>query len=603
VSRGVAIVERPEQLDRVPSGLEVVAASPEVEAELAARGGPAVSVADFAEEARVQEAGAASFEVVDRIAAAIDAIVRGRIPDERVEPARWDYFWLKIAFDALWLRAAELRGLVEARRPETIAFFPGRAGDYPPVSLQESLYGAVLPALGVEGRALDEPARPAPAAGGRPSLRWLAGAVWREAAAAGGRALRRGGGSVLCLDFAYSVPPIASRLAAGGSRVDVWTGGNASRALGSPRRRAHAVDARLDQAVQGLWPEVEASGQVREAFEYEGIDLWPAVAPFVRRVVEHGFPLSVRRYEEGRAVVREFAPDVVLTSMASYGSQRAACAAASAEGVPVAVVRHGELGIRDVPMTIREDVDVVDWALCWGDWERRWIERYARRTVGTKVVGAPMIEEAVRRPLSRSRARRQVGLAESDRVALFVPTNYSRNHWYGGWRLPTDGVYYREQTEVLGALLGLEGLRVVIKEHPASQHSALERWAEREAAPGRVQVVRTPPFARLVHLADAVVIDAPSTTLVEALLGSAKIVVVDNPVFHWEPGVREHLVRHGVAVCGPADVARHVAEARGPYDYPAEAREPLMTGGPGSAARAAAALAEIAATRRSARRP
>src|SRR5204863_4787053 len=136
----------------------------------------------------------------------------------------------------------------------------------------------------------------------------------------------------------------------------------------------------------------------------------------VRRLVEHGFPESVRRYEEGRAVVRELGPDVVLTSMAAYGVQRAACAAARAEGVPVAVARHGELGIREIPMTIREDVDVVDWALCWGDWERAWVERYAPRPVGTKVVGAPMIEEAVHRPLSRDEARAEVRLAADDRV-------------------------------------------------------------------------------------------------------------------------------------------------------------------------------------------
>src|SRR5207237_1210705 len=92
VSGGVAIVERSEQLDRVPAGFDVVAASPEVEAELAARGRPAVSVADFADERRIQELGAASFETVHRIAAAIDALVRRRVPDERVEPARWDYF-------------------------------------------------------------------------------------------------------------------------------------------------------------------------------------------------------------------------------------------------------------------------------------------------------------------------------------------------------------------------------------------------------------------------------------------------------------------------------------------------------------------------------
>ncbi|MFL5885953.1 MAG: hypothetical protein ACJ77M_12870 [Thermoleophilaceae bacterium] len=605
MSGGIAIVERPEQLDHVPAGFEVVAGSPEVEAELAARGRPAVSFADFTNERRLQELGAASFEIVDRIVAAIDELVRRRVSDENVEPARWDYFWLKIAFDAVWLRLIELRGLIEARGPDAVAFFPGRAGDSHLISLDESVYGAVLPSLGVEARAL-RGGDPAPASAPKRGVdaRELTRVASREGAAALRRVLKRTRGSALCLDFGYSVPAIGRSLTADGCRVDIWLGGPTSRTLGSLRRRSHAVEHRLEDAIGDLWLEVEASAEVRAQFVHEGVDLWPAASGFVRRLVERGFPQSVRRYEEGRAVVSELRPDVVLTSMAAYGTQRAACAAARAEGVPVAVARHGELGIREIPMTVREDVDVVDWALCWGGWERAWVERYSRREVRTKVVGAPMIEEALRSPLSRGAAREVAGLADADRVALFVPTNYSRNHWYGGWRMPTDPTYYREQTEVLASLLGVDGLDVVIKEHPASAHSALERWAEKFAPPGRVGVVRNPPFARLIHLADVVVIDAPSTTLVEALFGSARIVIVDNPAFRWEPGVREHLTSHGVVLCARDEVARHAAEPTGPYSYPREAREPLIAGGPGSAAgRAAAALAEIAATRRSARRP
>ena len=68
----------------------------------------------------------------------------------------------------------------------------------------------------------------------------------------------------------------------------------------------------------------------------------------------------------------------------------------------MAVARHGELGIRDIPMTIREDVDVVDQALCWGDWERKWVERYAPRPYWLAAAARILAPRLVRRGASRT---------------------------------------------------------------------------------------------------------------------------------------------------------------------------------------------------------
>jgi hypothetical protein len=117
-------------------------------------------------------------------------------------------------------------------------------------------------------------------------------------------------------------------------------------------------------------------------------------------------------------------------------------------------------------------------------------------------------------------------------------------------------------------------------------------------------VIRQPNFAQLIHLADVVILDAPSTTLAQAVFGSAHINIVDNPVFRWERGVREHLERHGVIFSTAEAASRRIKESFGsgvldrPAAYGPEARAPLVAGGPGDAARRAAEAVLAIATDR-----
>lgn len=611
----LALVERAADLGRVPDGFAVVSASPEVEAELQAAGRDFHRPEDHVPEAELEERGLAAYGTVERLCDELDGIARDVLDeDEAAAPGRWHFFWLKVAYDAVMLRAWQTRALVAALEPGELAFAPRPdSDDGSLLSMRESVWarvlGVMLPRLGVAPRPLavgpaDEPVR-RPSAGR--SLRDAAAAVRHHVGPLAHR-LRRGGrgGSptVLMLDFSYGIPPVAAELSRLGAAAVLWPGGDTSRAMGSPRVRAHArAEPPGPDSVERLWRAVEASSVVRGAFLLEGIDLWPAARPFLERAVRHGFPDALVRRRTALAVLADVGPDVVLASMAAHPLERAACAAARQLGIPTVVSRHGELGLRALPMPAYEDLDAVDWELCWGAWEEAWVARHAHRPVRTRVTGAPVIEDAIRRPLSRRRARRLLGLGEGEPVVLFAATNYSGNRWYAGRRMPSDSEYYRMQVRTVESLLAVDGLRVVLKEHPGSRHSAIDRWCEQFAPEGRTLAVRQPAFARLIEVADAVVIDAASTTLVQALFGPAPIYLVDSPVYKWEPGVAEHLLAHGIPLCKAEDVGRllgedlaagHLAERRG---YPQEAREPLIAGGPPAAGRTARAVLDIAGGR------
>ncbi|HET7568260.1 MAG TPA: hypothetical protein VFJ91_09735 [Gaiellaceae bacterium] len=526
MSARLAFVDDPARLAEVPDGFDVVAVEPAVA--LAAPG--ATPLDAELDDLELEALGEETYALAERIGDALGPTGAWRLPE------------LKALVDGLLAHALGARRLVEATGAAETRLLLRRG------SLAEA---ALVSVLG--GPPHDAPPSPAPPpAGGR------------LAATALGlrRRLRRRRPRVLLLDERYNLPPIAAALRERGADVLLW--------LPPPARPAPPRPLSVP-------PELLRAG---------GLDLWAAAEPFLRRLAADAVPRDEAALRAAEAAIRRDRPDALLASTYAAPAAKAAAVAARAAGVPSFVSRHGEQGIRALPVMRLNDLDVVEHALCWGEWEAAFVARHAPRPVATTVVGAPMIDDVAARAPGRDEIRRELGLGGGERVALLVPTALSGEDWYAGRRLPPDLAYVRHQLVLVEQLLSVPGLRVVVREH-ASGEGPLETWARSSGAP--LTFVRERPFAELVHLADALVLDFPSTTLVQALCGSSRLYVVRHPVTAWEPGVLEHLERHGVRIVDPDALADAVAaDPAGPVRHPRAALELLAASGPGTAAERAA---------------
>lgn len=623
----LAFVEVPGQLAYVPSDYHVISLSPVAEVALEQMGRPYTRPADYLDEMVLEEEGIANFAKVETLCAVLDAIFADavqEVAEHQLQPARWHYFWLKIIYDAFFIRTYQLRWVLAAEAPQEVLYFrrsqPDLSREW--ISQAESLYAILLdhllPPLEIAGKRLGPVTEHLPdqRTAPRPESRFSLLRVLRSA----GRRVRRVQralemlrrvrrravkGRVLCLDYGYSIPHIIPELQELGYNVWVWRDELTIRQVGSFTR--HTLEAAVQlpyHQITAIWRAVEGHRTVRDLFCWEGYDVWPAVAWRLRRLVERGLLEVLKHYAAAQRVLTELQPDVVLMSMASFAREKAICHAARQAEIPTVVSRHGELGTRDVPIVAYQDVDSLDWALCWGRWEAEWTRHHGRKEVRTMVVGSPMIEAAARTAPRRHIVRRQLGYHINQRIALYVPTGLSENWWYASHRCPGDSSYFRQGQQILQALMNLDDCRVVIKEHPAVVDSPLEEWCRSIDTDGRVSVIRQPGFAHLTHLSDVVVLDAPSTTLVQALTGGVRIYIVNHPVFRWESGVVEHLTAAGVVFCTAADLEERIRAdiTAGLIDahqkYIEDAIDPLAAfcSEPGGAAhRAAQAILQIAA--------
>jgi hypothetical protein len=555
----LAFVDEPARLAEVPPEFTVVAVDPLVE--LATT--DAVPLDAQLEDMEVEALGA---QTLERVVAACELI------DQRGARARdvsmhWRLRELKALYDGALLAGLGATRLVALLEPDEALLLlrPGSAA--------ARIVPEVLQANGVVTRF--GPSK-VPAAAPTRSQRSGRVAALRLRVE---RMARRARPRILCLDNAYSMPAIAAALRGRGADVRLWL---------PPLRRPHP---RVAQVPDGL----------PDLFCLAGIDVWPAFADGLLALIERGTPGDEAAFDAACAAIRRDRPDALLGSVFETMAAKAAASAARRLGIAAITAGHGQVGAFADPVIAGSvDLDTVDWALCWGAWHERFVERYAPRPVHTVVVGSPMIEEGAAGASARVDIRRAIGLADDLPLVLLVVTGVSDDGWFAGRHTPSDLSLVRHQVTLLEQLLAVGGVRVAVKEHPMwSDAGPLEIWARRCGAP--VTFIKGREFSDLINLADATVLDFASTTLVQALYGSAHVYVVDHPVIAWEPGVIEHLERHTVRVVPPAELGRVIGYdlASGflsrPASYPQDAREPLLASGEGTAAsRAADAVMRIA---------
>jgi hypothetical protein len=565
----LAFVETATQAESAPDGYHLIALEPHAQVTLELAGRTFGRPDQYEDPDDIEQAGLANFATLERLCARIDSVLAASIPEiaaRSLLPARWHFLTLKPLYDCLSLRAATLRRILARENPREVAWFERAEG-----SIYGSLLQILVPLAEADARVLDDlPAPPREPVGQPLAPRILR--TFRHAlhVLPGGRRRRAKGLSVLCADNLYNVPPIARELRRLGHQV-----------LLLPGRRADEGLTELE-----VWHVIEADAEIRSAFVWDGVDYWAAAAPRLRALLEPGVVQVLADAREALDALTALAPDALLTSVAAYPREKAICHAARTLGIPSIVSRHGELGLRESPMAAFQDLDAVDHALCWGAFEQAWVERHATRSVRTEVVGAPMIEAVARTAPARHQIREELGIAPNELVVLYVPTGLSGDDWYAGRRSPTDSAYFQQQVATVRALVDLGTHRVVVKDLPYHERpTPLDRWC---AALAEVDFRYEPGFSRLINLADAVVLDAPSTTLIEALFGDGAVYLIDDPVLGWEPGVREHLVAHGVVVTDFTHLAADLGAGRSQAGYSQTVREPLIASADVSAARRAA---------------
>ncbi|MFH2011566.1 MAG: hypothetical protein ABIJ37_02490 [Pseudomonadota bacterium] len=158
---------------------------------------------------------------------------------------------------------------------------------------------------------------------------------------------------------------------------------------------------------------------------------------------------------------------------------------------------------------------------------------------------------------------------------LYVITNYYRNGWYCGFNPPfSDRIYYKEQMIIVERMKKIsrenKKISLTLKLHPGAD--VLDEdppWVASLKGIERINIIRNPIFTQLLHSHDVVLIDSPTTTLLQAIATRLPVFVLTSVIS--PPRVHLHLLMKR-AVC--ADHAEALMNRLEVYlqtgEYPAD---------------------------------
>lgn len=310
---------------------------------------------------------------------------------------------------------------------------------------------------------------------------------------------------------------------------------------------------------------------LEEVFLVAGADLRPLLAPRLSWIAG---PWSDRALEVTRRVARMTARHrvrAVLRLSVSSGMGHVANQAAREAGAKVCVWQHGMLAGSEGTGGITQfrdyaDMLSADLVLAYGEGAAEAYRSSNRKLFGARIAttgSASLHALALRSPTKPSAPPR----------VLYATTNYYANDWYLGFTPGlSDRRLLRDQVTIADALAGYASVGLcaaMIKLHPASEPP----WAaELGRRPGVTVHRRETSFTALLADCDVVLLDIPSTTLLQALAAAKPTFVL---LRHWRFATSERaILERSAAVAGEASELCRALEAHlSGRAFPADPRE------------------------------
>jgi hypothetical protein len=283
------------------------------------------------------------------------------------------------------------------------------------------------------------------------------------------------------------------------------------------------ADALLD-----AWKRLRTDDKFREFFIWSNVDFFPMVEERLQFLVERLTPACLKAYEETTKIMKKRNIKAVLTSTVACCTHHSAAQAARNFNIPIVTWQHGCFGYMDYPMTIYNDLMSSDVCFVFGEGA---VKKYARdaKRFGTRLVpiGSPSLETLYQ--MSRpNKAKKFVKLTPGKKVVLYATTNFLQNALHISFPPPySDNNIWHTQRAILGVLAKHNDHTTIVKTHPnpICRDSPMRLYSN-ENKFENCQFVRDEcAFTDLLPIADLLVIDVPSTILLQALTTSKPIFV------------------------------------------------------------------------------
>jgi hypothetical protein len=525
-------------------------------------GWPVIGIDRFSDDASLNELAVRNFSDVDEAVNRLSTVWKAVRPRELVDydPFLATAFMMKLAADSYTFRLMELMTFAEIEKPQSVRVQSGKSRFGPLTGAPLHTYNTslvpeggesvVLPLLtsGALGNHVDVthqgfepiPHRKQMKHGGARRLlrainpnRYHLGKFMASRRVAAH--LRKKSKSIVVATGDPSVRRFAEfATREQGCRLDWWT--NWDRRPVSSRV---LLGATMSPGWRGSLPLDDLQAATRTL---QDSDLWRvdgssvACGVLVARIewfVTERLSYLVDLYTRARSYFAAEKPVALLTGACSSDASHTLSQAAKAEGVPHIVFQHGGCyGYCTLPTVNRSDLRVASIFAAWGDGVVADLRDQTPDSSRPAIVNCGWPEGI---PVRSTRAIDALGSRDDPprSVVLYVTNGLNGDRRYGPYHSTNAIRIVDMEVDIVKVLQEWCGADLWVKLHYKEKlkNPVVVRTSQSSRTPTRF--IRDGHFANLLHAADVVIIDCPSTTLLQSFAAGKPVVLIDHEVHRY----------------------------------------------------------------------
>ena len=504
---------------------------------------------DYYDPQELYRLGMDNYQRVKALCDIVDKKIQQHVPataEAGITPALFNYYFLKIAYDAVTIRLFQLSNLIEVERPDTVFIhttkkYPFGLSPAAPSLLfdnRESIYSRLVTLNNLRTHFVLLPAVSQreynynnKEGGSLPSVLTETTKRWLQRHPNLLHLLSRTkedgwhGFSTELKSYLQNAPVL---LVGGDYNWNECLDEFLSAGIGPVYRMQADLSYWIDDGsfrgngLNTVGEELLGDAELCKLFVWDNIDFLQLFEERIKFLITRLTVVCLNAYRKAESILKEKKIRAVLASTLSSSIGQSASKAAQNANVPVITWQHGAYGFAFDPMFGYTDLMSYDIYYASG---MGVVEQFTKLAghLDTRLVPIGFAS------LDKLPQRRTVRATKSQRkTILYVTTNYYQNSYYV--HLPpafSDNSLWRVQRVILETLGQENRCDVIIKLHPSYLYRKppLRLYAKENRFYNCRFVADKQPLPELLQMADAILIDWPSTTLLQALTTSKPIFV------------------------------------------------------------------------------
>jgi hypothetical protein len=308
-----------------------------------------------------------------------------------------------------------------------------------------------------------------------------------------------------------------------------------------PLNEANDTGRQASAACEVLWEKLGRDPEIRALLVWKGVDLWPLFSPWLKRVILGALPPLYQRAEAVWARLKDEGGyrDAAFLAGGWVTDHYVVARIANDLGLPTASCHYGGfLGFSLLPQSERYDFAECDYFLCGGVGAERTFRQPAPQTRwNPKVKRAVPVGTGM--PWLSSKPAMHSNIADGPRRIMLILNALVGDCRNLGYTSQPEIGYWRFTRAVIKKLQEKHAIEIIIKppmrtRYPQMPNPVIE-WV-RECDFNEIMVVEDMPLSDCLGLADAYIVESPSTPLLQALeTGSPVLVYINRSDYLLQP--------------------------------------------------------------------